>query len=123
MAVAFDRALALQAKLFRGLADPARLALLDALRTGDRTVSELVAATGLSQPNASNHLACLRDCGLVTATQEGRFVRYALAGPRVEAVLRDAEQLLAGMAAEIYACTRYSRAEGDQGVGDGADRR
>jgi DNA-binding transcriptional regulator GbsR (MarR family) len=62
-----DPALELKAKLFRGFADPSRLALLDALRQGERTVTELVAATGLSQPNASAHLACLRECGLVFA--------------------------------------------------------
>ena len=111
MAVAQDLSLALKAKLFRGLADPSRLALLEALRDGDRTVSELVAATGLSQPNTSTHLACLRDCGLVTSSQDGRFVRYALAGPRVAAVLRAAEEILAAVAAELYACTRYEREE------------
>jgi DNA-binding transcriptional ArsR family regulator len=57
--------LAVQARLFRGLAESSRLALLQALRDGERTVGELVALTGLSQSNASGHLACLRDCGLV----------------------------------------------------------
>lgn len=109
MVTAIDPALALKAKLFRGLADPSRLALLEALRAGSRTVSELVAVTGLSQPNASGHLACLRDCGLVMSTQEGRFVRYALATPRVDQVLREAEAVLATAADRIYACTRYER--------------
>ena len=54
----------LQAKLFRGFADPSRLGILDALRNGPLTVSEIVEATSLSQPNVSNHLGCLRDCGL-----------------------------------------------------------
>lgn len=83
------------------------LALLEALRVGSRTVSELVAATGLSQPNASGHLACLRDFGFVTSTQEGRLVRYALATPLVNQVLREAEAVLATAADRIYACTRY----------------
>lgn len=111
MVAAVDSSLALKAKLFRGLADPSRLALLEALRAGGRTVSELVGATGLSQPNTSNHLACLRDCGLVTAVHESRFVRYALATPRVEQVLREAEAVLAIAADRIYACTRYEREE------------
>ena len=63
----------LQAKLFHGFADPSRLAILEALRERPRTVGEVVAATGLSQPNVSNHLACLRDCGLVTSRPAGRY--------------------------------------------------
>src|SRR3546814_7880402 len=46
----------LRAKLFRGLGDASRLSILDALRTGPLSVGEIVAMTGLSQSNASNHL-------------------------------------------------------------------
>lgn len=107
MAVVQDLSLTLKAKFFRGLADTSRLALLEALRSGEKSVSELVADTGLSQANASRHLACLKECGLVASRQEGRFVYYALADPRVEDVLRDAEGILADVAARVYACTRY----------------
>ena len=55
---------ALRAKLFRGLADASRLSILDALRTEPLSVGEIVAITGLSQSNASNHLRCLSECGL-----------------------------------------------------------
>ena len=107
MAVIQDLSLGLKAKLFRGLADPSRLAIIEELRGGERTVGELVAATGLSQPNASGHLACLRDCGLVTCRQAGRHVYYAIADARMEDVLRAAEAILADAAAGVYACTRY----------------
>lgn len=98
----------LQAKLFRGFADPSRLAILDALRNGPLTVSEIVEATGLSQPNASNHLGCLRDCGLVAAEQQGRYVTYHLSDDRVGEVLGLAESLLADVARGVYECTRYN---------------
>lgn len=107
MAVIQDLGLTLKAKLFRGLADASRLAILETLRSGEQTVSEVVAATGLSQPNASGHLACLKDCGLVTSRQDGRFVYYALADPRIDALLRGAEDVLASVAERVYACTRY----------------
>ena len=97
----------LKAKLFHGLADPSRLTLLVALHAGSMTVTELVAVTHLSQSNASNHLACLRDCGLVIRIQEGRFVRYALSDERVAALLTLADVLLADVAQGIYDCTRY----------------
>ena len=69
-------------------ADPSRLAILDALRAGSCTVSALVETTGLSQSNVSNHLSCLRDCGLVVSTQQGRYVIYELSDARVERVER-----------------------------------
>jgi DNA-binding transcriptional ArsR family regulator len=102
------QAIDLQAKLFRGLADPSRLAILEALRDGPRTVRDLVEVTGLSQSNASNHLGCLRGCGLVTATPQGRFVSYQLSDERIEELLRLADELLAEVARGVYECTRYN---------------
>lgn len=98
----------LQAKLFRGFADPSRLALLEALREGELTVGDLVESTGFTQPNVSNHLACLRDCGLVTARQQGRFVYYSLSDDRVTKLLLLADELLADVARGVYECTRYA---------------
>ena len=102
------QAIALQAKLFRGFADPSRLSILEALRSGPLTVSEVVTITGLSQPNTSNHLGCLRDCGLVVAEQAGRYVTYRLSDDRVGQLLGLAEALLADVARGVYECTRYN---------------
>ncbi len=97
----------LTAKLFRGLADPSRLAILHELRGGACNVGALVAATGLSQPNVSNHLACLLDCGLVTRQQRGRFVLYRSSDKRVDLLLGLAEEVLREVAAGIGACPHY----------------
>jgi DNA-binding transcriptional ArsR family regulator len=67
----------------RALSDPARLDLLTRLFDGPATVTELVALTGLSQPNVSNHFAVLRDEGLVKGDRAGRQVRYRLANASV----------------------------------------
>ncbi len=102
-------AIALKAKLFNGFADPSRLAILEALRESPRSVGEIVEATGLSQSNASNHLACLRDCGLVANEKRGKYVHYRLSDPRVGELLALAEAVLADVAQGVYACTRYGR--------------
>lgn len=107
--------LALRGKLFRGLADPSRLAILEALRTGERTVGEIVEVTGLSQPNVSNHLSCLRECGLVGSTQQGRYVRYQLSDVRVATLIGLADELVAEVARGVYECTRYSQAAQQEG--------
>ena len=102
------QAISLKAKLFRGFADSSRLSILETLRAGAMTVSEIVSATGLSQSNVSNHLGCLRDCGLVEVEQQGRFAQYRLNGHQVSELLDLADRLLADFAQGIYACTRYS---------------
>jgi len=106
-ATATAQALDLKAKLLRGFSDPSRLAILDTLRTRPLTVTEIVGATGLSQPNVSSHLSCLRDCGLVVREQQGRNALYSLSDERVVALLRLADELLADVAKGIYDCTRY----------------
>lgn len=98
--------LALKAKLFRGLADPSRLGILEAMRQGAMSVSELVIATGLTQPNVSNHLACLHGCGLVVREQEGRHVYYRIANERVAALLGLGERVVSDVAAGLCACPR-----------------
>jgi DNA-binding transcriptional ArsR family regulator len=107
LAEAPPRTLHLQAKLFRGFADPSRLAILEALREGPLHVGAIVAATGLSQPNVSNHLRCLSECGLVRAEQRGRFVHYRLGDGRIAELLRLADELLAEVACGVRACGNY----------------
>jgi ArsR family transcriptional regulator, cadmium/lead-responsive transcriptional repressor len=97
----------LKARLFYGFSDASRLSIIEALRDGPRNVTDLVEATGLSQSNVSNHLACLRDCGLVTREQQGRFVIYSLSDPRVGQLLALADEVLADVASGVITCTRY----------------
>ena len=83
------------AKYFRGFGDPTRLRILDLLRKEERSVGELVAALRQPQPKISNHLACLRWCGFVTAERRGKRVFYRLSDPRVAEVVDITRTLLA----------------------------
>ncbi|MDF2979943.1 MAG: transcriptional regulator [Actinomycetospora sp.] len=75
------------ARVGRALADPTRCRLLVALLDGPNYPAQLAARLELSRSNVSNHLACLRGCGLVVASLEGRRTRYALADPHLAAAL------------------------------------
>ena len=99
--------LALTAKLFRGLGDLSRLRVLATLRDGPLSAGEIVSRTGLSQPNASMHLKCLGECGLVTWEREGKFVYYEIADERAVKLLDQVEELLLQVAPLIAACPRY----------------
>jgi ArsR family transcriptional regulator, cadmium/lead-responsive transcriptional repressor len=70
------------------LADSTRRRILVDLLDGPGYPAELADRFGTTRANLSNHLTCLRQCGLVTATAEGRRVRYELADPRLAEALR-----------------------------------
>lgn len=108
MLMTSETRLDLKAKLYRGFSDPSRLKILETLREGPLTVGDIVEATGLSQSNTSNHLGCLRDCGLVLPEPDGRFVTYHLSDDRVGELLELADSLLADVARGVYECTRYN---------------
>lgn len=93
--------------LFRGLADPTRLAILLELRHGERRVVDLAASVGLAQPTVSGHLACLRDCGLVTWRPVGRQSYYRLAIDDLDTLLRAAETILAHTGDAVVLCPTY----------------
>lgn len=95
---------ALLARFFRGLDEPLRVLLLELLLDGEKSVTELVEATGSSQGRVSTHLGCLRWCGYVTARRDGRRVYYRLADDRVRALLRIAQELMADHAQQLLAC-------------------
>lgn len=76
-----------QARYFRALGDPTRLAILTALLQRDATVHELAQILGASQSKVSNHLACLRWCRFVSTKREGREIIYKLSDYSVESVL------------------------------------
>lgn len=98
---------ALAAKLFRGLSDPTRLTILQALRSGPHRVVDLSGVTGRAQPNVSSHLACLRDCGLVKATPSGRETYYSLADERMLSLLESTDEIVARIGPTLCTCPRY----------------
>lgn len=94
--------------LFQGFGDVSRLVIVQHLSLGEHRVVDLTAHLGLAQSTVSKHLACLRDCGLVTSRPEGRASVYALTHA---AGLMDlwaaAERLLALTGERVVLCETY----------------
>jgi len=78
------------ASLFRALASPVRIAIVDRLMDGGRCVHELVTELGLPQPLISQHLRTLREAELVVGVRRGREVAYVLADAHVAHIVHDA---------------------------------
>ena len=79
-------------RLGRAMADPTRSRILLALTEAPGYPAQLARDLGLTRTNVSNHLACLRGCGIVVAEAEGRQTRYEIADPHLAAAI---DQLLA----------------------------
>ncbi|PRY09778.1 ArsR/SmtB family transcription factor [Kineococcus rhizosphaerae] len=77
------------ARFGHALSDPTRSRLLLALRESPGYPAELADLLGVSRQSLSNHLSCLRGCGLVAAVPEGRRVRYEIADARMSHALGD----------------------------------
>jgi DNA-binding transcriptional ArsR family regulator len=77
------------ARFGRALADPIRCRILLALRESPAYPAVLADTLGISRTRLSNHLACLRDCGLVITSPDGRRTRYELADERIGHALDD----------------------------------
>jgi DNA-binding transcriptional ArsR family regulator len=75
--------LTLVAGRFKALAEPARLHILNALRNGDASVTEIIDRTGLGQANVSKHLQMLHALGFVSRRRDGLHTVYELSDPEV----------------------------------------
>jgi len=97
----------LHARICKAIADPKRLLIINELRNGPMTVGELSEALEISQSNCSQHLAILRERGVVNAERAGTSVSYTLRGTKVvEAV----DLLRMFMAEELGTRGRIGRA-------------
>jgi DNA-binding transcriptional ArsR family regulator len=100
--------LLLKAKLFRGLGDSTRLSILESLRNGEKTTSEIVEEIRQGQSNVSNHLSCLLDCGLVQNRRRGKNIFYSISNKKVSELLEQSDAVLLDIAKGIYECVNYS---------------
>ncbi|HEY3546100.1 MAG TPA: metalloregulator ArsR/SmtB family transcription factor [Propionicimonas sp.] len=94
--------------LFHGFSDPSRLAILRHLVLGEHRVVDLTKHLGLAQSTVSQHLACLRDCGLVSSRAQGRASVFSLTYPEATLdVLAAAERLLGLTGDAVALCPVY----------------
>src|SRR5688572_18482336 len=74
-------------KIFHALADPSRRAILESLTRGEAAVKDLTARFDISQPAVSQHLAALKDAGLVIGRRQGRCVSYRVEPKGIEPLI------------------------------------
>jgi DNA-binding transcriptional ArsR family regulator len=100
------------------LSDPTRVRVLVALRDAPAYPSELAEALGVSRQSLSNHLSCLRGCGLVVSVPEGRRSRYELVDPKLGHALTDLLGIVLAVDPERQDHGHRMTPDGARGPGD-----
>jgi len=105
---------AIKAELFRALAHPARIRVLEVLVDGERSVGELQPYVGIESSNLSQQLAVLRRAGLVSTRKDGNSVIYSIRDPELVELLAAAKRVLIHSLAESTGLLEDLRAAAGQ---------
>jgi len=99
--------LRLTSKLLKGFADYSRLSIFEVLMDGEKSVSEIIGATGMSQSAVSNHLKCLRECDLVNDRHEGKYIYYSISNDKARDIINLAKDIIRETSEQKYRCLSY----------------
>lgn len=77
----------IKAKFIRGFSDKTRLQILECIKEKEKTVTQIVEEIQGNQSNISQHLACLKGCGIILGRQEGKYVYYGLSDEKIKDML------------------------------------
>ena len=106
-----DRLRQFKAEFFKALGHPVRIAILEHLRRGPRSVGEIQELTGVASSTVSQQLAILRGRGIVVPERSGTTVRYHAADPQIYALLDSARQIFYGHLSDSAELLRLVEAE------------
>lgn len=90
----------LQSEICKILASPKRIEIINVLKAGEKTVSEIVDILGIPKPNASQHLAVMRHKGILKSRREGVNIFYSIANPKVVQACSLMREVLSDILAE-----------------------
>ncbi|ARO21449.1 transcriptional regulator (plasmid) [Bacillus tropicus] len=95
-----------KAKFMRGFADKTRLQILKCMMDGEKTVSEIVEIIQGNQSNISQHLNCLKGCGIILGRQKGKYVYYSLRNTQIEQLLTMFDIVFHKVQNKVAACDK-----------------
>ncbi|WP_201715549.1 ArsR/SmtB family transcription factor [Rossellomorea arthrocnemi] len=94
-------------KFLHGFAHKIRIQILESIKTEEKTVSQIVGELDGSQSSISQHLACLRGCGLIVGRQEGKYTYYSLSNQHVLDLLNMFDVVLDEVENDVACCNNH----------------
>lgn len=95
-----------KAKFMRGFSDKTRLQILGCIKDKEKTVSQIIEEIQGNQSNISQHLTCLKGCGIIVGRQEGKYVHYSLRNEQIKQFLSIMEDVSMQVEGEVAACEK-----------------
>ncbi|WP_407933943.1 ArsR/SmtB family transcription factor [Aquibacillus rhizosphaerae] len=94
-------------KFLHGFSHKVRIQILECIKEKERTVSQIVSDLDVSQSSISQHLACLKGCGLIVGRQEGKYIFYSLRNQQVRGLLNMFDVVLEDVQNDIASCENH----------------
>jgi DNA-binding transcriptional ArsR family regulator len=91
-------------KFLQGFSHKVRIQILECIKDEEKTVSQIVTDLNVSQSSVSQHLACLKGCGLIVGRQDGKFIYYSLRNQQVRELLTMFDVVLEDVQNDIACC-------------------
>ncbi|PWU70147.1 MULTISPECIES: ArsR/SmtB family transcription factor [Gracilibacillus] len=94
-------------KFLHGFSHKTRIQILDCIKNKEKTVSQIVDDIATSQSNISQHLACLKGCGIIVGRQQGKYIYYSLRNQQVRDLLSMFDEVLLDVQNEVASCENH----------------
>ncbi|MEK4009719.1 ArsR/SmtB family transcription factor [Peribacillus sp. FSL M8-0224] len=96
----------LKVKMIHGFSNKTRIHILESIKNQEKTVSEIVEEVSGNQSNISQHLACLKGCGIIVGRNEGKYCYYSLRNQQIRDLLTMFDVVLADVQNDVSCCER-----------------
>jgi DNA-binding transcriptional ArsR family regulator len=94
-------------KFLQGFANKMRIQILDCIKEEEKTVSEIIKDLDGSQSSISQHISCLKGCGLIVGRQEGKYIYYSLSNQKVRDLLTMFDEVLEEVENDVACCRNH----------------
>ncbi|WP_433956686.1 ArsR/SmtB family transcription factor [Cytobacillus horneckiae] len=97
----------MKVKFLRGFGDKTRIQILECIKHQEKTVKQIVEEINGSQSNISQHLACLRGCGIIAGRQEGKYIFYSLRNEKIKDLLTMFDFVFEDVQSNVACCKNH----------------
>lgn len=97
----------MKVKFLHGFAHKTRIQILECIKEKEKTVSHIVDALNGNQSNISQHLACLKGCGLIVGRQDGKYTYYSLRNEQIRELLNMFDVVFEQVESDVACCGRH----------------
>ncbi|MFK9119528.1 ArsR/SmtB family transcription factor [Peribacillus frigoritolerans] len=97
----------LKVKLIHGFSNKTRIQILESIKDQEKTVSQIVEELNGNQSNISQHLACLKGCGIIVGRNEGKYSYYSLRNQQIQELLTMFDVVLQDVQNDVACCERH----------------